>query len=616
MTLIRLALPAFFLTWTLITGLLIYGWLRPHGVLSDYWLESWYQLIIGLMVLAAIMITLVLRHHRRTLNILADAMPDMVEHGVGYQIRDAKKYGEEVVLFNRLSRRLAATLTQLDGERQLLRETLDNINGTVVVIDGQGRIELVTPYAERAFGWQPGQLAHHPISLLLPHYAELISDAASYGQADQPAGADIRSMALCENGESRSVAVQIHPRQQGSGQVLLLRDLTAELDTEGESRLLRVALDCSPLKVMLFDSADQLIWASRAASELLTQEQGALTPGQSYISLMTRAVVTGVFPDALSDPENWLKAAQYNHSNADKPRLLQLPEGDQLSEQTVITEQHNTLTVFTDISPPTPAGAQQPDCIESDRFLAAIRNGLHAPLQGIIGLLALLQREPDTEKRDHYVATALDTAAKQAQLINNLLDLARLDSDKLQLTYKPCNLPGLIQNLVDEISPQAIGKSLQLSVTSLTELPEWAHVDEARLHQVLLNLLTNAVQFTERGEIRLETETRGERLRFTVTDTGIGISARQQQQLFTPFITDSDHNHDGTGLGLAISQRLLNKMGAQLQFAPTAGGGSQFWFELALTAMENADSPESEPPPEPPILMDSTLQPATNSGRL
>jgi|GEM_PF-3127335 len=615
MTLIRLALPAFFLTWVLIAGLLIYGWLRPHGVLSDYWLESWYQLLLGLMGLAAILIGLVLRHHRQTLNVLADAMPDMVEHGVGYQIRDAKKYGDEVVLFNRLSRRLAATLTQLDGERQLLRETLDNINTTVVVIDGQGRIELVTPYAEHAFGWRAGQLTDHPISLLLPHYAEILSEIAADRRTDQPAGPDIQSVALCENGENRSIALQIHPRQQGNGQVLLLRDMTAELDAHSEAVLLKTALDSSPLRIMLFDSADQLIWASQTASEMLSRQPDTLIQGQSYISLMTRAVVTGIFPDAVADPESWLQAAQQAHNNADQ-RRIQLEEGCQLNEQTVITEQQNSLTLFTEVGLATATEAQQPGCIEGDRFMSVIRHGLYAPLQGIIGLLTLLQREADPDKREHYVITALETATKQAHLISNLLDLARLDTDTLQLNSAPCALPALIQSLVDEVSPQATEKSLQLSVTSRSTLPEWVELDGARLHQVLLNLLTNAVQFTEQGEVRLDTEIQKEQLCFTVTDTGTGISPRQQQQLFTPFITDSDHNHDGIGLGLAISQRLLEKMGGQLQFSPTADGGSQFRFELALSVVEAPDNQQSDSLSEPPILIDSTLQPVTNTGKL
>ncbi len=613
MTLTRLALPAFVLIWTLMTGMLIYGWLNPDGALSSYWLKSWFQLMLGLIILAGGLIILVLRHHRRTLNVLADAMPDMVEHGVGYQIRSASQYGEEVVLFNRLSRRLAATLAQLEGERQLLSETLDNVNGVVLVIDGQGKIELVTPYAMHAFGWQQEQLINHPISLLLPHYADITADREAGACAS---GTETRSIARCEDGDIRQVRVQFQPRSQAAGHVLLLYDVSAELKAEGEGELLKAALDNGDQRLLLFDDTDQLLWASSAASAMLTDGKETLPLGQNYNNIMTRAVVMGVFPDAIANPESWLHEAQHCHTTAESIRVLRLQDGHQVREHSFSIDQGGSVSSFPDISshasaePVSPA--EKTRYIDSSRLLAAINSRLRTPLNNTISLLEQLQHEGNTAKRDHYITAALETTGKQAELLNSLCDLAQLENQTLQLHDQPCQLPTLIQGIVEQIQPLADQKSLLLCVASNTALPGWVLLDSTRVSQVLLNLLNNAVQCTDQGEVRLQTDVNGDCLRFEVADTGSGISATQQQQLFSPFVMSSDNNPDGSGMGLAISQRLLERMGAELQFSTTTGSGTRFWFELARVAVEEPEHSEPQENTEPPILMDSTLQPITH----
>lgn len=596
MTITRLALPAFFLTWVTMAGLLVYGWLTPQGQLSSHWLGSWYPLMLGLMAMSGILILLVLRQHRRTLDILAEAMPSMVEHGVGYQIRNADACGEEAVLFNRLSRRLAATLTELDDERQLLSETLDNVDGVILVIDGQGKIDLITAYAEHAFGWHQDQLTNHPVSLLLPQYAEISANLVTHGNEHPEAGIEIQSVARCEDGQVRGVVVQFQVRTRAPGHVLLVRDVTSELEAEREAQLLKDALDSSNESIMLFDSSDQLIWANRGANSILTDGCEPLSTGQSYQNIMTRAVVMGLFPEAVSAPESWIEDAQHNHQTSGTRRSLHLKSGRWVREQTIHTRHGGSLSIFTDITADKNAEQLQDqkrktaeaDSIAKGRFLAVMSHEIRTPLNGIIGMLELLQLEKDSQQHEHYINTALDASSSLATLVNDLLDLSRLDAGKLPLNNAPCQLPSLVKSVVDLIQPLINKEPVQLRVETDPLIPEWVELDAGRIRQILLNLLGNAVKFTEQGRVQLTINIHMDKLRFEVSDTGIGMTPQQQEQLFQLYSTaDTSYsrNRNGAGLGLAISRRLVDRMGGQLQVESTPGKGSCFWFELTLKAI-------------------------------
>ncbi len=593
----RWALPVFTLIWTAMTGLIIYGWLSPEAITSGYWLESWYRLMLGLTLVAGVLIVLILWQHRRSLNVLAKAMPDIVNHGVGYQIRDAEKFGEEAVLFNRLSRRLASTLADMDSERELLNETLNNVDGVIVVVDGQGKIDLVTPYAEKVFGWRQDQLVNHPISLFLPQYAEIIADIATSNDSVIHETVEQHSIARCEYGEIKGVSIQLHTRKQTPGHVMLVRDVTAELEAEREAQLLKDALDSSNEGVMLFDSNDQLIWANSCAHTLLTDDNTPLNSDQTYSEIMTQAVVQGLFPDAINTPDIWLQDAQSYHQGSEESRDIRQKSGKWLRERSLSTRHGGILSIYGDIT----ADKESEQLLEQKRqlaeasrdakghFLAVMSHEIRTPLNGMMGMLELLQTETAPSQRNHYIKTALEAGSSLALLINDLLDLSRLDAEKLQLNNQPCQLVALTQSVIDLVQPLAQKKSLSLAVNINDHLPDWVSIDAGRLRQVLLNLLGNAIKFTAHGRVTLDTRMHDGKLRFTVQDTGPGMTPEQLKHLFKAFsMLGSDYNRtqEGAGLGLAISQRLIERMGGCIQVASTPGKGSQFWFELTLAQVE------------------------------
>jgi signal transduction histidine kinase len=235
-------------------------------------------------------------------------------------------------------------------------------------------------------------------------------------------------------------------------------------------------------------------------------------------------------------------------------------------------------------------------------FLANMSHELRTPLNAVLGYAQILQDEPDLSE---FQVNGLDNIRRGGEhllsLINNVLDLARIEAGKVELLLQPLNLSGLLRAVGSVIRVEARRKGLSFACEFASDLPIAVHVDGKRLEQVLLNLLGNAVKFTDRGEVTLRVrrlaipDATQVRLQFEVADSGIGIEAAQMQTLFRPFEQPSDvqRQYGGTGLGLAISQQIVAMMGGGILVESELGQGSVFRFELAvaLAALDAAPDP-------------------------
>jgi len=222
-------------------------------------------------------------------------------------------------------------------------------------------------------------------------------------------------------------------------------------------------------------------------------------------------------------------------------------------------------------------------------FLANMSHEIRTPMNAILGLTRLLLDEPMTSaQRDRL--RKIDVAAKHLlAVINDILDFSKIEAGKLSLSKEDFDPRALLEEVGLIIAEPAREKGLHL-VLDPDGLPGCLHGDPVRLHQALLNLASNAVKFTEQGEVRisarvLDAEENEACLRFEVSDTGIGISAEQQGVLFQPFeqVDGSiTRRYGGTGLGLSITRRLIEFMGGRLGVETELGEGSTFWFEVTL----------------------------------
>ncbi|MCU0565564.1 MAG: ATP-binding protein [Oculatellaceae cyanobacterium Prado106] len=232
-------------------------------------------------------------------------------------------------------------------------------------------------------------------------------------------------------------------------------------------------------------------------------------------------------------------------------------------------------------------------------FLANMSHELRTPLNGILGYAQILNRSKVLpEKERHGTEVIYQCGSHLLTLINDILDLSKIEARKLELAPQALHLPSFLQGVVEICQIRAEQKGIEFVYQPDTQLPEGVLADEKRLRQVLLNLLGNAIKFTDQGRVTLKANVIEQNsieqnsikqhsvchLKFQIEDTGVGISPEQVHQIFQAFeqVGDRQKQSEGTGLGLAISQKIVQLMGGQIQVKSQPQVGSDFFFELEL----------------------------------
>jgi signal transduction histidine kinase/CheY-like chemotaxis protein len=306
----------------------------------------------------------------------------------------------------------------------------------------------------------------------------------------------------------------------------------------------------------LLDAAGQVLAASSAfaAHDLDPAWLAGLKPGERRETLKSDGTLTG-----------WT--------------LAELPDGSRL-----LTGQ------------PVAAAAGQ-----RERYLASLSHELRTPLNGVLGMAGLLAETRLAADQRSYLAAVRDCGEHLLGLVNDILDLARLDAGQLTLHPAPVQVKRLLQSTAELLSPRAQAKGLEIGWSAPAGLPV-VLADEGRLRQILFNLAGNAVKFTETGGVLLGVEARASTpgrvtLRFLVTDTGPGVPADERERIFDVF-TQASAEHsarvDSSGLGLAVVRRLAAAHGGRAGVDAPDEGGSRFWFEADFEI-------EAEAAPEQPL---------------
>jgi PAS domain S-box-containing protein len=224
------------------------------------------------------------------------------------------------------------------------------------------------------------------------------------------------------------------------------------------------------------------------------------------------------------------------------------------------------------------------------QFLANMSHELRTPLNAILGYTQLFKRNQSLmEKHGKPIETIYRSGQHLLTMINDILDLSKIEAGKVELEQSDFHLPDFLKTLAEMMRIRAQLKGLVFNYEAPSDLVTAVQGDEKRLRQILLNLLGNAIKFTEQGHVTLDienqtTNSNHQRIRFQVKDSGIGISPVRLKEIFLPFhqVCEQSFQIQGTGLGLAISQKLVRLMGGELYVKSTMGQGSTFWFELDL----------------------------------
>jgi signal transduction histidine kinase/ABC-type amino acid transport substrate-binding protein/CheY-like chemotaxis protein len=252
--------------------------------------------------------------------------------------------------------------------------------------------------------------------------------------------------------------------------------------------------------------------------------------------------------------------------------------------------------------------------LAKSRFLATMSHELRTPMNGVLGFAQLLEGTAMDEQQRYYLTMLEHTGENLLEIINDILDISKIEAGKIELERAPFDIWKLIEDTVATQRPQAESKGLALSHEIAASVPRHVLGDSARLQQVLRNLVSNAVKFTRAGSVRVEVSDNLEAgatggtafVLFSVTDTGVGISAEVQQRLFRPFVqadSSTTREYGGTGLGLAIAKQLVQLMGGTIGVQSEPGQGAHFWFTVPLPVLSRGPGKSDAPAPEklPPL---------------
>ncbi|BDQ12977.1 ATP-binding protein [Sediminibacterium sp. TEGAF015] len=226
------------------------------------------------------------------------------------------------------------------------------------------------------------------------------------------------------------------------------------------------------------------------------------------------------------------------------------------------------------------------------RFLANMSHEIRTPLNGIIGTIDLLQHTTLSGEQEELMMSLKSSSTHLLEIVNDVLDISKIEADKLELFEGPCNLENIIQQVTAISSPRLIALKKNITLTAGVQPGVESEIiaDESRIKQVLINLVGNAIKFTETGTIKLEVSANMideslQELHFAVSDSGIGISEENIQSLFIPFTqidSTATRKHSGTGLGLSICRKIIEEMGGRIWVESELGKGSSFKFIIPV----------------------------------
>jgi len=475
----------------------------------------------------------------------------------------------------------------------------DNATDMIILHDRAGRRSYVSPASRRLLGYEPAEaLALSRTAMVHPDDFQPLQEGLAQLSRDHAEFTSVHRLRR-KDGTYVWVEARIHqiPGTDDSEAnfVATIRDITERRRAEEQAQrlfaLLSEAIEVMDDGVAVYDSDHRLMIMNQAIQNLASDGAKRFEAGQTFEEILAVS-----FSDANSRDYVAWRTEKFRRADG-TPDEEALPGGRWILTKDFRLRDGGVICVSSDITrlknalAAEEAAREKSDAANQAKsaFLATMSHEIRTPMNGILGFADLLLDGSLTPDQRRYASLLRDAGKSLVTLISDILDISKIEAGRLELERLPLSPVALVDGAVSIIRSQATAKGLELRQEFAPGLPEWIASDPTRLRQILLNLLTNAVKFTESGHIgvtvRREEAGDGAKLRLEVTDTGMGIPADRLHLLFQEFSQidrSTTRQFGGTGLGLAICKKLAAAMGGAIGVESAPGQGSTFWFTIDL----------------------------------
>ncbi len=380
---------------------------------------------------------------------------------------------------------------------------------------------------------------------------------------------------------------------------------TAEAEVKRSADLLRGAIDAIDEAFVLYGPDDRLVFCNDKYRQMYPAVAHLMVPGVRFEELLRHGAEAGEYLGAIGRVDAWVAERLAAHRAGDTTLVQKLNTGRTLRiVERKMADGHivGFRIDITELAHATEAAEKA--SLAKSQFLANMSHEIRTPMNAILGMLTLLRRTDLNPRQADYAVKTEGAARSLLGLLNDILDFSKVEAGRMTLDPHPFRMDQLLRELGVILSANVGAKPVEVLFDIDRHLPRRLVGDAMRLQQVLINLGGNAVKFTAEGEVVVSVQVLQRQddtvtLRVAVRDTGIGIAPENQARIFSGFTqaeASTTRRFGGTGLGVAISQRLVAMMGAELRLDSAVGQGSSFHFTLTLPVAADADEPECTAP--------------------
>jgi PAS domain S-box-containing protein len=487
---------------------------------------------------------------------------------------------------------------------------LDSMTSEIVVLDSNGVI-LAVNKAWEEFSTENSNVPGHPATHtgVGTNYLTMIQSSSGYNSEDAVATREgilavldgsLPMFSLEYSCHSPDVQRWFHQTvspflSRKKGVVITHTDVTEHYlmrqEVTRNAQLLRTAIDTIDEAFVLYDAQDRLVMCNERYRSLYSVSSDLIVPGALFEDIIREGARRGQYKAALGREEEWVQERLVLHRSEHPPLVQRIDDGRVLRIIERKMPDGSTVGFRADITDliRVTEEAQEANVAKS-RFLATMSHEIRTPMNGILGMAQLLLMPNVTaQEREDFVRTILSSGQTLLTLLNDILDLSKIEAGKLQLESREFEPLALLSETQALFAGTAKTKNLSLECTWAGQPGQRFLADSHRLHQMLSNLVGNAIKFTAKGSIKISgcelesTEPGWCLLEFSVQDTGIGIPLEKQKHLFSPFSqadSSTTREYGGSGLGLSIVRSLAQLAGGSAGVESEPGVGSRFWLRI------------------------------------